>query len=84
MDLNGISAIVTGGASGLGAATARKLAILVYRTLKGELRYQDPGADAYDRHQRTRTLRRLRHRAATLGFDLVDRQTGQILSPAST
>jgi transposase len=29
-------------------ATARKLAILVYRALKGELVYRDPGADAYD------------------------------------
>ena len=29
-------------------ATARKLAILVYRALKGDLVYRDPGADAYD------------------------------------
>ena len=29
-------------------ATARKLAILVYRTLKDGLLYKDPGADAYD------------------------------------
>jgi hypothetical protein len=32
-------------------ATARKLAILVYRALKGELVYRDPGADAYDLHE---------------------------------
>jgi transposase len=62
-------------------ATARKLAILVYRALKGELGYRDPGADAYDIQQRTRTLRRLRHRAATLGFELVNRETGEILDP---
>jgi len=61
-------------------ATARKLAVLVYRALKGELVYQDPGADAYDRQQRTRVLRHLRHRAATLGFELVNRETGEILS----
>lgn len=61
-------------------ATARKLAILVYRALKGELVYRDPGADAYDAQQRTRVLRRLRQRAATLGFELVDRATGEILS----
>jgi transposase len=60
-------------------ATARKLAILVYRTLKGELVYRDPGADAYDLQQRTRVLRRLRQRAATLGFELVNRETGEIL-----
>jgi hypothetical protein len=63
-------------------ATARKLAILVYRTLKGELVYRDPGADGYDRQQRTRVVRRLRQRAATLGFSLVNRETGEILEPA--
>ena len=61
-------------------ATARKLAILVYRVLKGELTYHDHGADAYDLQQRTRVLRRLRHRAATLGFELVNRETGEVLS----
>lgn len=60
-------------------ATARKLALLIYRALRGELVYQDPGADAYHGQQRTRTLRRLRQRAATLGFDLVNRETGEIL-----
>lgn len=60
-------------------ATARKLAILVYRALKGDLLYRDPGAQAYDLQQRTRVLRRLRQRAAPLGFDLVNRETGEIL-----
>ena len=63
-------------------ATARKLAILVYRALKGELVYRDPGANAYDLHQRTRVLRRLRRTATTLGFDLVNRSTGEILHAA--
>lgn len=63
-------------------ATARKLAVLVYRALKGELTYRDPGADAYDLQQRTRVLRRLRHTATTLGFDLVNRTTGEILHAA--
>ena len=60
-------------------ATARKLAILVYRTLKGELVYQDPGADTYDAAQRSRILRRLRQRASTLGFELVNSATGEVL-----
>ena len=60
-------------------ATARKLAVLVYRALKGELLYRDPGAGAYDAQQQTRLLRRLRQRAAALGFELVSRQTGEIL-----
>ena len=63
-------------------ATARKLAILIYRALKGELAYRDPGTDAYDLQQRTRVLRRLRQRAATLGFSLLNRETGEILEPA--
>jgi transposase len=60
-------------------ATARKLAVLVYRALKGDLVYRDPGADAYDAQQRTRVLRRLRQRAATLGFELLNRETGEIV-----
>lgn len=60
-------------------ATARKLAVLVYRALKGELSYRDPGAEAYAQHQRTRVLRRIRQRASTLGFDLVSRDTGEVL-----
>lgn len=63
-------------------ATARKLAILVYRALKGELQYRDPGANVYNHQQRTRVLRRLRQRAATLGFELVNRETGEVLSLA--
>lgn len=63
-------------------ATARKLAILIYRALKGELVYRDPGADQYDAQQRTRLLRRLRQRAETLGYLLLDRTTGEVLESA--
>jgi hypothetical protein len=60
-------------------ATARKLAILVYRTLKEGLVYVDPGAVIYDQHQRTRVVRRLTRRAATLGFSLVNQITGEVV-----
>ncbi len=60
-------------------ATARKLAILVYRTLAGTLIYKDPGADIYNARQRARLLRRLRQRADTLGFTLINRETGELL-----
>ena len=60
-------------------ATARKLAILVYRVLKGDLNYNDPGAQAYEDHHRTRTLRNLRNRASQLGFGLVNVETGELL-----
>lgn len=60
-------------------ATARKLAVLVYRTLKGGFLYDDPGAAAYDKHYRDHAVRRLRQRAEFLGFALVSRQTGEVL-----
>ena len=60
-------------------ATARKLAILVYRTLSGTLTNHDPGATTYHARQRTRLLRRLRTHADTLGFALVNRETGELL-----
>lgn len=63
-------------------ATARKLAVLLYRLLKGELVYQDPGADAYDAQHRTRILRRLRQHAAQLGLGLIDLTTGELLEGA--
>jgi len=61
-------------------ATARKLAILVYHALKGDLVYRDPGADHYNAQQRSRVLRRLRQRAANLGFELVNSITGEVLA----
>jgi transposase len=64
-------------------ATARKLAILVYRVLKGEIVYKDPGADAYDARHRETNLRKLRRQAAVLGFSLLNGQTGEILEGVS-
>lgn len=60
-------------------ATARKLAILIYRTLKDGLVYADPGAEAYDTQHRTHVLRRLRQRAKNLGFGLIDLSTGEVV-----
>ena len=60
-------------------ATARKLAILVYRTLTGTLVYQDPGAHTYTARQRARLVRRLKQRADTLGVTLLNRETGELL-----
>jgi transposase len=61
-------------------ATARKLAVLVYRVLSGELAYQDPGADTYHQLNRSREFKTLRKRARILGFDLLDRSTGELIS----
>jgi len=59
-------------------ATARKLAVLVYRVLSSKLVYNDPGADAYHQLNRTRELKSLRKRARLLGFHLVDQTTGEV------
>lgn len=65
-------------------ATARKLAILVYRTLQGGFEYHDTGAALYDTHHRTRVVRRIRQRAASLGFALVDLSSGEVLTPTTS
>ena len=57
-------------------ATARKLALLVYRMLKYHMPYQHTSAAEYDTRQRTRILRGLRKRATSLGFELVEASTG--------
>lgn len=60
-------------------ATARKVAILVYRMLKGELTYQDPGPAAYAERQRAKALRNLTKRAQSLGFELVQLRSGELI-----
>jgi hypothetical protein len=60
-------------------ATARKLAVLVYRLLSGDLVYNDPGAAAYHQLNRARELKSLRKRAKLLGYQLVNHSTGEVL-----
>jgi len=64
-------------------ATARKLALLVYRVMSGQLVYTDPGVTAYQQLHRTRELKSLRRRARQFGFQLVDQTTGEILNAVS-
>jgi transposase len=64
-------------------ATARKLALVVYRVLSGNLVYNDPGATAYHQLHRTRELKSLRRRARLLGFQLLDQTTGEVLNAVS-
>jgi transposase len=63
-------------------ATARKLAILVYRVLRGELAYQDPGAGTYLELHRTRLINSLRRRAKEFGLSLINLDTGEVLDHA--
>ena len=62
-------------------ATARKLTILVYRVLRDDIDYADPGVEAYSAQHRSRTLRNLRNRAQRLGLGLIDLETGELLDP---
>ena len=62
-------------------ATARKLAILVYRVLRGDIDYADPGVEVNEAQHRSRTLRNLRHRAQRLGLGLIDLETGELMAP---
>ena len=51
-------------------ATARKLAVLFYNTLRYGMAYQDPGAAYYEEQYRQRVLKSLRRRAKELGYEL--------------
>jgi len=55
-------------------ATARKLALMVYRTLKHGLHYIDPGETWYERQYRERVLKALSRKAQQLGYTLVPNQ----------
>ena len=59
-------------------ATARKLALLVYRLLTYNRPYEQTSAAEYDERQHTRILRGLRKRATSLGFELVEASTGLV------
>lgn len=52
-------------------ATARKLALMIYRALKHGLHYVDPGQDWYERQYHDRVLKSLTRKALKLGYLLV-------------
>ena len=60
-------------------ATARKLAIIIYCMLRDRTPYREQPAAVYDVRHRKRVLHGLRKRAQSLGFDLVQTETGLIL-----
>jgi transposase len=64
-------------------ATARKLAVLVYRVLSGRLVYHDHGAIGYHLINRAREIKSLRKRARSLGLELIDPSTGEVLLNAN-
>jgi transposase len=52
-------------------ATARKIATVLYNTIRHGTAYVDPGASYYEERYRERTLNNLRRRASAMGFALV-------------
>jgi hypothetical protein len=52
-------------------ATARKLAVLFYNTLRYGMAYHDTGASYYEEQYRRRLLKGLHRRAKELGYELV-------------
>ena len=63
-------------------ATARKLAVVVYRVLSGDFNYNDLGANAYLELHRTRLINGLRRRAQEFGLSLINLETGEVLDHA--
>jgi transposase len=59
-------------------ATARKIAVLFYNTLRHGMAYTDPGASYYEERYRQRVLTNLRRRAKSLGYVL------QVADPATS
>ena len=61
-------------------ATARKIAVLFYNTLRFGMTYHDPGAAAYEERHRSRVLANLHRRAKSLGFSLAPMPDAQAVS----
>jgi transposase len=59
-------------------ATAHKLAALVYRMLRYGMEYADAGQQQYEQQYRQQEERRLRKRAAALGYELIALQPGGV------
>lgn len=59
-------------------ATARKLALLFYNTLRYGWKYQDPGVDYYEARYRQRLVSNLHRRAKSLGYELAPVQACEL------
>lgn len=57
-------------------ATARKIAILFYRTMRFGMQYEDPGVEQYEQRYRERVVKQLQRRAAHFGFSLQPTEAG--------
>lgn len=51
-------------------ATARKIAVIFYNTMRFGMAYEDPGANRYEQEYRDRVVKNLHRKAAEFGFSL--------------
>lgn len=58
-------------------ATARKIAMLFYHTLRYGWQYRDPGVDYYEERYRQRLVNNLHRRAKSLGYELALMAAGE-------
>ena len=56
-------------------ATARKIAVLFYNTLRYGMAYTDPGASYYEERYRRRVISNLERRAKSFGYTLQEAPT---------
>jgi transposase len=52
-------------------ATARKLALMIYRAIRHGMQYVDPGQDWYELHYQDRLIKALKRKAQQLGYQLI-------------
>ncbi|MGD0466628.1 MAG: IS110 family transposase [Gammaproteobacteria bacterium] len=52
-------------------ATAHKIAVIIYNMLKNGVGYIETGADYYEQQYKDRTIKNLKKRAKSLGFELI-------------
>lgn len=55
-------------------ATARKLAIIIYRMIKYKMPYKDAGQEYYEQRYRDRIIKNLKRKAKLFGLDLIEMQ----------
>lgn len=61
-------------------ATARKLAVLIYRMFRYGMDYVDQGQQAYEQQYQKQKLNLLRKQARQMGYAIVSLQSGEVVS----
>jgi hypothetical protein len=61
-------------------ATAHKLAKIIYNMLKYGHDFVDFGQDCYEKQYQDRVLKSLKKRAREMGLELINAQTGELVS----